>query len=278
MVLFSKSKPPLVRHRAQLCALPESRSRAGFRSQRAPKAQAKKRAAPKVAAARRAQQGAKTPPFLPPLDSTIWKPVPVAKEEADQALLVGSGGSTDFSKLAEQVWEGQSVLFTRRWTDVLKVKKALNTLATERLCHLDSTAEANRERRRLLRNCARRLFAEVAVSTGELKPKGGPPLGYVPLLYDGSSRLFSCQRHHCAECGLAVFRKRLGLQLPAEQASSFLRCLLHSVSHRDLASQITRKSSNPERVALSMCQSRGALPAATRLARTAEAQQFLACP
>ena len=189
-MLFSKSKPPLVRHRAQLCALPESRSRAGFRSQRAPKAQAKKRAAPKVAAARRAQQGAKTPPFLPPLDSTIWKPVPVAKEEADQALLVGSGGPTDFSKLAEQVWEGQSVLFTRRWTDVLKVKKALNTLATERLCHLDSTAEANRERRRLLRNCARRLFAEVAVSTGELKPKGGPPLGYVPLLYDGSSRLY----------------------------------------------------------------------------------------
>ena len=119
--------------------------------------------------------------------------MPVAQEEVDQALLVdGSYAARDLLQVAEQVWEGQSACFTHRWADVLKVRKALNAVATRRLKHLDlgDTAEAHRERRRLLRNCARRLFAEASVSTGELKPVGAPVLGYVPLLYAGASQLF----------------------------------------------------------------------------------------
>ena len=144
----------------------------------------KVRPAPKV----RVATPAEGTPALPPLDSTIWKPVPVAEEEVGQALLVDGGGQ-DLRKVAEEVWAGRTARFTHKWTDLLEVRKALNAVATARLSSAGDTADSHRERRRLLRDCARRLFVEATVATGQLQAVGGPPLGYLPLLYAGRSKL-----------------------------------------------------------------------------------------
>ena len=181
-------KQPEKRHRVQARALPASRS-PGVQSPSKPRSLAKfKPRAPKAVRSSPAQKS-KTPPFLPPLEPSIWKPVPVAQEEVDQALLVDGGSPLELRQIAEKVWAGQSACFTRRWKDLLEVRKALNVVATERLASLQDAAEAHRERRRLLRNCARRLFAEVS-SSGELQPAGGPPLGYVPVLYEDAAKLY----------------------------------------------------------------------------------------
>eukprot|EP00434_Breviolum_minutum_P025879 symbB.v1.2.022881.t1/scaffold2049.1/size91137/8 len=129
-------------------------------------------------------------PRLPPLSDDVWKPEPVAEEEV---LLATKVDGQSLKDVAAEVWRGGRVLFTKRWSDLLKVRKALNVIAKERVqvsAGMDDSAVL-RERRprgqrqglkRLIRDAARRLFVRVQ-RNGELCVEGGPVLGYVPVMY-----------------------------------------------------------------------------------------------
>lgn len=123
-------------------------------------------------------------PLLPPLSDSVWKPTPVAEEEVLQATEVN--GQSSLKDVAAEVWQGGRALFTERWSDLLTVRKALNMIAKRVSFVSTDEAATLRERRRLLRDAARRLFVRVQRS-GELCLEGGPALGYVPVMYGKKS-------------------------------------------------------------------------------------------
>ncbi|CAJ1390738.1 unnamed protein product [Effrenium voratum] len=118
--------------------------------------------------------------LLPPLDEGVWKPEAVGEEELSSAEV----SREEPQQVAEEVWGGRSVLFTRSWADVVETRKALNALAKRRL--VGESSAALRERRKVLRDCTRRMFLRSS-GEGRLLLKGGPVLGYVPVLYESST-------------------------------------------------------------------------------------------
>ncbi|CAK9065310.1 Dolichyl-diphosphooligosaccharide--protein glycosyltransferase subunit STT3 (Oligosaccharyl transferase subunit STT3) [Durusdinium trenchii] len=149
-------------------------------------------------------------PELPPVDESIWKPMPVSEEELKAAMVVDEHSSV--ASVADAVWAGGAALFVHRWAQLAAVRKALNAaadaeevgavlpvqrfrwtmvdpvtggvLGKARAEHPAGTepVERFRVRRKRLRACARRLYVRVA-SNGRLGVDGGPRLGYVPVLY-----------------------------------------------------------------------------------------------
>ncbi|CAK9079967.1 unnamed protein product [Durusdinium trenchii] len=124
-------------------------------------------------------------PELPPVDESIWKPMPVSEEELKAAMVVDEHSSV--ASVADAVWAGGAALFVHRWAQLAAVRKALNAAADAEEARAEHPAgtepvERFRVRRKRLRACARRLYVRVA-SNGRLGVDGGPRLGYVPVLY-----------------------------------------------------------------------------------------------
>eukprot|EP00435_Cladocopium_sp_Y103_P024173 s2296_g5.t3 len=123
----------------------------------------------------KAPQSVAPVPLLPPLSDSVWKPTPVAEEEVLQATEVN--GQSSLKDVAAEACLGTAL----QWGFQVQ-----NMIAKERVLTVSTDEAATlRERRRLLRDAARRLFVRVQCS-GELCLEGGPALGYVPVMYGGS--------------------------------------------------------------------------------------------